>query len=342
MHDDGDLPDDIDALKALLVKARASISQMQQDMAERDLEIERLKAQIDKVTVGSFASKARLELVKLIASLAPGKLRRTQLFSSGAEAVEAAIRLARSYTKKTDVIGFTGGIGLGKRLVRMALQASTVLDFASAKGGSGVTTVASNFALTLARESGASTVLIDLDLPLGNVAIDLGITAQFSTINAIETYERMDANLLQTLLTKHSSGLFVLAAPDRYTPITASDQTIEKLLSVARQEFEYVVVDAGSTMGSNYKALLEGANVAYLVTQVSIPELRNSNRLISEFFTLPTPKLEIVLNRFTANTLGIDEENIKKALTVQAHKFSQSAIQKIQAQGGKAEVLESA
>ncbi len=68
-----------------------------------------LKAQIDKVTVGSFTSKVRLELVKLIAALAPGTLRRTQLFSSGAEAVEAAIRLARSYTKHTDVIGFTGG-----------------------------------------------------------------------------------------------------------------------------------------------------------------------------------------------------------------------------------------
>jgi pilus assembly protein CpaE len=53
----------------------------------------------------------------------------------------------------------------------------------------------------------------------------------------------------------------------------------------------------------------------YLITQVSIAELRNSNRLISEFFQLPTPKLEVVLNRFTANTLGIDEENITKALT---------------------------
>jgi 4-aminobutyrate aminotransferase/(S)-3-amino-2-methylpropionate transaminase len=68
-----------------------------------------LKKQIDQVTVGSFTSKARLALVKLIASLAPGQLRRTQLFSGGAEAVEAAIRLARSYTKKTDVIGFRGG-----------------------------------------------------------------------------------------------------------------------------------------------------------------------------------------------------------------------------------------
>jgi pilus assembly protein CpaE len=62
--------------------------------------------------------------------------------------------------------------------------------------------------------------------------------------------------------------------------------------------------------------MLEGAAVVYLVTQVSISELRNSNRLISKFFTLPLPKLEIVLNRFTPNTLGIDEESITKALTM--------------------------
>ena len=53
-----ELPDDIDALKALLLEARASISQMQQDMAERDLEIEKLKAQIDKFKRMQFGSKS--------------------------------------------------------------------------------------------------------------------------------------------------------------------------------------------------------------------------------------------------------------------------------------------
>jgi len=76
-----------------------------------------------------------------------------------------------------------------------------------------------------------------------------------------------------------------------------------------------VVVDAGSMTGSTYKTLLQGAAGVYLITQVSIPELRNSNRLIAEYFSLPTPKLEIVLNRFTTNTLGIDDESITKALT---------------------------
>src|SRR3984893_8277093 len=67
-----------------------------------------LTAQLEKVTVGSFTSRPRAELARLIATLAPGALKRVQFFSGGAEAVEAAIRLARSYTKRTDIIGFSG------------------------------------------------------------------------------------------------------------------------------------------------------------------------------------------------------------------------------------------
>src|SRR5436853_2080724 len=68
-----------------------------------------LTKQLEAVSVGSFTSEPRAELVRLIAELAPGELSRTQFFSGGAEAVEAGIRLARSYTKRTDVVGFTGG-----------------------------------------------------------------------------------------------------------------------------------------------------------------------------------------------------------------------------------------
>jgi 4-aminobutyrate aminotransferase-like enzyme len=67
-----------------------------------------LSAQLEAITVGSFTSRPRAELVRLIADLAPGHLKRTQFFSGGAEAVEAAIRLARSHTKRTDIVGFTG------------------------------------------------------------------------------------------------------------------------------------------------------------------------------------------------------------------------------------------
>jgi pilus assembly protein CpaE len=189
-----------------------------------------------------------------------------------------------------------------------------LLVFLGSKGGSGVTTIASNFAIALAQESGKSTVLVDLDLPFGEAALDLGINAEFSVANALQNVDRLDSNFLNKLLIKHNSGLSVLAAPDRYTPLRASDEEVEKLITVVRQDFEYVVVDGGSNLGF-CKVLLDLGAAAYLVTQVSISELRNSNRLISEFFNSGAGKLEVVLNRFTPRSLTIDEENITKALT---------------------------
>lgn len=71
--------------------------------------VEALTRQLGRLVVGSFTTEPRLQLLKRIAELAPGALRRTQLYSGGAEAVEAAIRLAKSYTKKFEVVGFWGG-----------------------------------------------------------------------------------------------------------------------------------------------------------------------------------------------------------------------------------------
>lgn len=71
--------------------------------------IEGIERQLKLVTAGSFTTEIRVALLRLIASLTPGDLKRIQLYSGGAEAVEAAIRLAKSYTKKFEILGFWGG-----------------------------------------------------------------------------------------------------------------------------------------------------------------------------------------------------------------------------------------
>lgn len=68
-----------------------------------------MQEQVAKVHVGSFTTRHRAELTKLLSEIALGDLRRPQYFSGGAEAVEAALRLAKSYTKKTEFLGFWGG-----------------------------------------------------------------------------------------------------------------------------------------------------------------------------------------------------------------------------------------
>ncbi|MCC6767205.1 MAG: aspartate aminotransferase family protein [Deltaproteobacteria bacterium] len=69
----------------------------------------KVEAQLRRISVGSFTTENRLKLLRLIAKLAPGNLARTQLFSGGAEAVEAAFRLAMSATGKYEIVGFWGG-----------------------------------------------------------------------------------------------------------------------------------------------------------------------------------------------------------------------------------------
>jgi 4-aminobutyrate aminotransferase-like enzyme len=68
-----------------------------------------LQRQVARVHVGSFTTEHRAALVKLLAEITPGDLNRTQLYSSGAEAVEAAVRLAKSRTGHRELIGFWGG-----------------------------------------------------------------------------------------------------------------------------------------------------------------------------------------------------------------------------------------
>jgi pilus assembly protein CpaE len=190
-----------------------------------------------------------------------------------------------------------------------------LLVFLGAKGGSGVTTLACNFATSLAKESGQRTLLIDFNLPLGDAAISLGIKAQYSISSAFQNTSRLDVNFLSTLLVQHESGLFVLAAPGELAPTYVSAEAIDKLLEIARQGFDYVVVDAGSRLDLQREHLFDESATIYLVTQVGIPELRNSHRLIALLSAAGSPKLEIVINRYDPRSVEIDEEHITKALT---------------------------
>jgi pilus assembly protein CpaE len=201
------------------------------------------------------------------------------------------------------------------RTVPKSTSAGQLFVFLGAKGGCGVTTIASNFAVSLAQETGQSTLLIDLGVPLGDAAINLGMVTEYSVANALHDFDRLDGSFLSTLLARHSSGLQVLAAPGEFPPDQPSREAIDKLLSVAQKSFDYVVADAGSRVDLMATALFAEASTIYLVTQVGITELRNSNRMIAQFFATRGRSLQIVLNRYAAHSLLFDDAQITKALT---------------------------
>lgn len=197
--------------------------------------------------------------------------------------------------------------------------AGLVSVFLGTKGGCGVTSIAANFALSVFLESNQPTLLIDLGQPLGDVAINLGMVANYSTANALRDHARLDSSMLNSLLAKHDSGLQVLAAPSEFPKDSPPLEAFDKMLAIARQNFNYVVVDVGSRIDLMDSSLFDESSTVYLVTQVGISELRNANRFIGQYFAMRGRSLQIVLNRYTPSALLFDDSQIAKALTRPAH-----------------------
>ena len=192
-----------------------------------------------------------------------------------------------------------------------------ILVFVGAKGGSGVTTIASNFAVALAGQSGNSVALVDLNLQLGDAALTLGLSSEFSTLDALQHEKRLDSEMVSKLLVRHTSGLKVLAAPNELANFRPSAPAVQKLMQVLRGDFGWVVVDAGCQYGEYSQNLFDAAEKVYLVAQVSVADLRNCHHLVQAYFQgEDRRKLEVVLNRFGVRAGEIDAAGIEKALTV--------------------------
>lgn len=248
----------------------------------------------------------------------------TVMVYSGLQDLDLAVRCMRAGAREFLRLPLDAG-ELSEALSRVSAHGPAVqqgrraarklFTFLGAKGGCGVTTIAANFAISLAQESEQSTLLIDFGLPLGDAALNLGMVTEYSTANALQDFSRLDASFLSSLLARHNSGLSVLAAPGEFPRNGPSTDAIDRLVTVARQSFDYVVVDAGSRMDLRTTSVFEESAYLYLITQIGVSELRNANRMITQYFSTRESKLQIVLNRYIPRALGFDEKRIVKALT---------------------------
>ena len=214
---------------------------------------------------------------------------------------------------------------LGEALLRATARRAELADkkvrgkilvFWGAKGGSGVTTLATNFAITLREESGGGVALLDLHPELGDVAVLLGITPRFTIAEALNSPQRLDKDFVSTLMTSHRTGVAVLAAPDVYGSVPVEAATIGKLVYLVGAQFPYVVVDAGMSLGPGAAPLFQMASTIYLVTQADIPSLRSSQRFVSHLQTYGAPSVELVLNRYDKRRAQFDDEELAKTIGI--------------------------
>src|SRR5690606_20229798 len=120
-------------------------------------------------------------------------------------------------------------------------QPGQLFTFFSSKGGSGSTTIATNIAIVIHRLTSKRTLLVDLDLELGEVALLLGAEPRFNFVDLVENFHRMDSGLLASYIEQHASGVHLLPAPFHPQPASvASGDETRRILQFLRQHYDYI------------------------------------------------------------------------------------------------------
>jgi pilus assembly protein CpaE len=196
-----------------------------------------------------------------------------------------------------------------------------VVTVFSTKGGAGKSVIAANLAVMLAKRSPRPVVLVDADLQFGDAAVMLKLAPQHTIVDAVASIDRLDAQMLQSLLVHHdASGLMVLPAP--LEPAFADQVgTIEmsKIIDVLRSFCSYVVVDTPAYFNDVVLGLLENSDDILLVAGMDIPNIKNVKIGLQTLRLLNTPmsKLKLILNRANSK-VKLEVGEVERTLQIKA------------------------
>ncbi len=148
-----------------------------------------------------------------------------------------------------------------------------VISVLSAKGGTGVTTVATNLAVALRMLTEREVLVLDLAALLGTAAIAMGLQPRYTYLDVIRNFHRIDAELFRSFLEEHESGVHLLASPSMPADAgSPSSDDLHDLISLCKQHFDYVVIDGGSTVSSLMPQLLHESEDRLFVVTPELPD----------------------------------------------------------------------
>jgi pilus assembly protein CpaE len=199
---------------------------------------------------------------------------------------------------------------------------SQIFTFLPAVGGAGVTTLAVQSAMMLLK-SGArgnsTTCLVDLDFQHGACADYLDLEPRLNLGEIEPRPERLDRQLLEIMLSRHPSGLAVIAAPNRPAEMRSFDpDVVTRLLDLVSTHFDYVVFDMPRTWFSWTDSVLLGSNKLFIVSEMTVPGLRHAKQLVEAVRERlgDGPKPQVIVNRFVQKLFssGLRRADIEQVL----------------------------
>ena len=198
---------------------------------------------------------------------------------------------------------------------------SQIYTFMPAAGGVGTTTLALQTAFQLHHSvtRGASTCVVDLNFQQGACAEYLDLEPRFDITEIENQPERLDRQLLDVMLSKHASGLCVLAAPAKPSELRSfNTDVVVRMLDLVSAYFDNVVIDMPRTWFPWTETVVLGSNKLYIVAEMTVPCLRHAQRLIQAIYETAGKEVKpnVILNRFEQRMFdtGIKQGDVQDVL----------------------------
>jgi len=183
-----------------------------------------------------------------------------------------------------------------------------VIALFGTKGGVGTSSLAVNLAVEIQRMTRKRTLLLDLDIELGETALMLGMEPKFSLTDLIRNFHRVDSGLLASYIEHHECGIDLLAAPFQPGDYeTVGQERVRQVIRFLRGQYDYVVMDTPKNLHPASIGGLEEADEILLVTTPTLPAIRNLVRSLPLVQQLVgehrKDTIRLVVNRFQPGDL---------------------------------------
>lgn len=168
----------------------------------------------------------------------------------------------------------------------------------SAKGGIGRTTLTVNLAGALVKKN-ITVAIVDGDFQFGDVGLAMDLKSAFTIKEIIEGIDSLDEHSLAGYLSRHESGVRVIAAPDRpeFADLVTKE-AVDKILDLMLLNFDYVVVDTAVGLGDETVQIAEKADQIMVMANLEMTALKNTKLMLETFEILGLrEKVTLVVNR---------------------------------------------
>ena len=197
----------------------------------------------------------------------------------------------------------------------------TVITVFGAKGGIGKTTISTNLAAALQKNTDSSVAIVDMDTRFGDVAIMMDVVVEFSIADVGRNIDTVDRESISDYLVRHSSGVEILPAPLHPSEWGALHrQHIGKVIDLLSQTRDYVIVDTPGAFNELVATALEAAHIILLVTSMDIASIKDTALALEMLraASVPEDKVKLIINHSTSSN-SLRPEDVERVLEYEVY-----------------------